>query len=106
MYQLRYTPLARKDLETIWDDVYNVSKDINVADKYVSEFINKIADKKEFPTSGIPLTYKGLFTGFYSVNYKIYKAFYRINCNYIEVIRIILSKKDYMIILFGDSNNS
>ena len=50
----------------------------------------------------IPLQYRGLFTGFYSVNYKKYKAFYRVREGYIEVIRIIMAKRDYMTILFGE----
>ena len=37
------------------------------------------------------------------MNYKKYKAFYRVRDSYIEVIRIIMAKRDYMLILFGDS---
>ncbi len=34
-----------------------------------------------------------------------YKAFYRVNDRYIEVIRIIMAKRDYMTILFGESDD-
>ena len=40
---------------------------------------------------------------FYSANIKAYKAFYRINDGYIEVIRVLLAKMEYMKILFGES---
>lgn len=103
-YLLRYTPEAVRDMDCVWDEVYEASKSFDIADNYVREFIDAIAEKKQFPLSGIPLVYRGLFTGFYSVNYKKYKAFYRINDRYIDVIRIIMSKKDYIAILFDDPN--
>ena len=102
IFILRYTPDAVRDMDAVWDGVYEASKSYDIADKYVNEFIGIIAAKKEFPMSGIPLLYRGLFTGFYSVNYKKYKAFYRINGEYVEVIRIIMAKMDYMKVLFGE----
>ncbi|MDO4940039.1 MAG: type II toxin-antitoxin system RelE/ParE family toxin [Lachnospiraceae bacterium] len=102
MYSLRYTPEAMRDMDAVWDGVYEASKSVDIADKYVNEFADTISEKKQFPLSGIPLLYRGLFTGFYSVNFKKYKAFYRVNDTYIEVIRIIMAKRDYMTILFGE----
>ena len=101
-YSIRYTSQAMRDMDTVWDGVYEVSKEYDIADRYVEEFADAIAEKRCFPFSGIPLQYRGLFTGFYSVNYKKYKAFYRVRDGYIEVIRIIMSKRDYMTILFGE----
>ena len=101
-YLLRYTSEAMRDMDKVWDGVYEVSKSFDTADRYVEEFADKIADKKQFPTSGIPLVYRGLFTGFYYVNFKKYKAFYRVNDEYMEVIRAIMAKRDYMTILFGE----
>lgn len=102
-YKLRYSPSAQKDMDDVWNDVVEASASYDIADKYVEEFADKIATKKDFPESGIPLYYRGLFTGFYSVNFKAYKAFYRINDGYIEVIRVLLAKMEYMRILFGES---
>ncbi len=102
MYSLRYTPEAVRDMDDVWNCVYEASRSFDIADNYVKEFTDKIEKKKLFPLSGIPLLYRGLFTGFYSVNYKKYKAFYRVNDKYIEVIRIIMAKRDYMMILFGE----
>ncbi len=87
--------------------MYDASKESDVADRYVNDFIDEIEKKKQFPLSGIPLVYRGLFTGFYIVNFKKYKAFYRVHDsyedNYVEVVRIIMEKMDYMRILFGES---
>lgn len=71
-YKIRYAPKAQRDMEEVWSDVLEVSKETAVADKYVEDFADKIAEKKVFPNSGIPLYYRGLFTGFYSVNFKAY----------------------------------
>lgn len=102
-YKIRFTPEAMRDMDAVWDGVYEASKEFDVADKYVNDFIDEMEKKKQFPLSGLPLVYRGLFTGFYVVNFKKYKAFYRVHDSYIEVIRIIMEKRDYMKILFGES---
>ena len=106
IYKVRYTPLAAKDLEGVWEDVREASGETDTADSYISGMIRKIADKKTFPESGIPLYYRGLFTGYYSVNYKAYKAFYRIRDGYIEVARVMMAKRDFMTILFGEDEEA
>lgn len=104
-HSVRYTPEAVRDMEAVWDGVYEAAKEYDIADRYVKEFADVIAAKKTFPFSGIPLEYRGLFTGFYSVNCKKYKAFYRVRDGYIEVARIIMTKCDYMKILFGETES-
>lgn len=102
-HPIRYAPAALLDMDAVWDDVLEASASHDIADNYVEEFADKISAKADFPKSGIPLYYRGLFTGFYSVNFKAYKAFYRIKDGYIEVARILLAKMEYMRVLFGDS---
>lgn len=100
---IRYTPQSQRDMDEVWNDVLEVSREPDAADQYVEDFAGKIAEKKIFPKSGTPIYYRGLFTGFYSVNFKAYKAFYRIMDSYIEVLRIIPAKRNYMKILFGEN---
>ena len=100
MYSIRYTPQAQRDMDAVWDGVYKASLDTDTADRYVDEFVDMIEEKREFPHSGIPLGFDGLFTGYYSVNYKAYKAFYRVRDSFVEVLRIVLMKQDFMKILF------
>lgn len=102
-YSIRYSPLAQSDLVNVWNDVYEASKDYDTTDTYIDELMNKIKEKEYFPKSGTPLMYGNLFTGFYYVCYKMYIAFYRVNENKLEVSRIMMSKTDYMKILFEDS---
>lgn len=101
-YSIRYTPQAMRDMDAVWDGVYEASKNVDIADRYVEAFADEISSKRLFPFSGIPLQYRGMFTGYYSVTYKKYKAFYRVKDGYVEVLRIILAKRDYMTILFGE----
>ena len=70
-YRIRYTPAAQKDMDIVWDGVVEASASYDIADKYVEEFADKIAAKTDFPESGIPLYYRGVFTGFYSVNFNL-----------------------------------
>lgn len=65
IYFLRYSSETMRDMENVWDSVYEVSKSFDIADKYVDEFAKTIAEKKQFPLTVSPLTYRGLFTGFY-----------------------------------------
>lgn len=103
MYKLRFTPEAIRDMEAVEEDVLAVSGRQDTADRYVDDFLDKIKAKKRFPQSGIPVIYNDeLFTGFYFVHFKKYNAFYRIQGEFIEVIRILQAKSDYMAILFGE----
>ena len=100
-YKIRITPNAHNDMENIWLDVLNASKDYDTADKYVNDFMNEIISKKKAPKTGTPVYHRGLFSGFYFIIFKAYLAFYRINYEYMEVIRILPSKSDYLQTLFG-----
>ncbi len=102
----RYAPEALRDMDAVWDGVWEASGSYDLADQYVNEFADVIAGKKEFPLSGIPLYYRGLFTGYYSVNFKAYKAFYRVREDCIEAARIVMKKQNYMKKLFGNDENS
>ena len=102
-YRIRYAPAALNDMDAVWDDVLKASASYDIADKYIEDFADKISAKSDFPESGIPLYYRGLFTGFYSVNFKAYKAFYRIKNGSVEVVRVLPGKMEYMKILFGES---
>ncbi|MEE3420951.1 MAG: type II toxin-antitoxin system RelE/ParE family toxin [Lachnospiraceae bacterium] len=100
-YEIRYSPLAEKDLDAVWDGVWEASQSIEVTDTYINDLIDKISEKKEYPKTGAPLYYRSLFTGYYFITFKAYIAFYRIEENVIEVARVLPVKMDYMKVLFG-----
>ncbi len=104
-FLIQYSPAAQSDLTSVWEGAYAASKSFDTADKYTDELMDRIGAKADFPHSGIPLCYRGLFTGFYSVNYKAYKAFYRVTEKNLEVIRILPIKIDYLKILFPETEH-
>ena len=95
-----YSSDAKKDLTSVWKGVLAASASFELADEYLDEFMDMIDRKRDFPYSGSPLYYRGLFTGFYMINFKAYIAFYRVSENFIEIARILPAKMDYMKILF------
>ncbi len=65
-------------------------------EKYISELLDKIDAKADFPQSSPMLYYDNIFTGYYYNIYKSYIAFYRLDKNSILVDRILLKKCDYI----------
>lgn len=103
-YKIRYSPTAIRDLDRVWAEVCEASKESEIETRYVSELMDRVAEKKEFPKSGSPLYYEGIFTGYYFVVFKAYMAFYRVRDDSIFVDRVVYGKSDYMRIIFRNSN--
>ena len=101
-YAVFYSPLARNDLRQIFRDVLTASADPDTAFRYVRDLTEEISSRADYPKTGFPLYYEGLFTGFYSVNFTAYKAFYHLRDLRIEVVRILPVRSDYGRILFPD----
>ena len=40
-YLLRYTPEAIRDMDSVWDGVYEASKSFDIADRYVDDLPSK-----------------------------------------------------------------
>ena len=57
--------------------------------------------KKDFPESGTPLNFMGVFSGIRFVHYKRYLVFYRVRNNAMEIGRVLFDGSDYMNKLFG-----
>ena len=106
MSKINYSKTAIRDLDRIWNDVFEVSKSYDVTEKYIDELLDKIEAKSEHPQSGSPLYYQNSFTGYYFVVYKAYLAFYRIDSNRLLVDRVLLSKSDYIQKLHINDNDA
>ena len=52
MYLLRYTLQAMRDMDSVWDEVYQASKSYDIADKYIKDFIDMITKKKQISDIG------------------------------------------------------
>lgn len=100
-YEIEYSPEAIRDLDDVFEDVLTASKDIEITHKYIEELQDKVDSMVKRPKTGTPLYYDDLFTGYYSVRFKEYLAFYRLDETKILVDRILFRKRDYMRVLFG-----
>ena len=74
-YTIKYSKLAIKDLDKVWEEVFQASKDIDITEKYINGLLDKIEEKKEYPESGSRLYYEDRFTGYYFIVFKAYLAF-------------------------------
>ncbi len=97
-----YSTKAIQDLKRIRWEVYTASGSEEVTKKYVYEIMQTIESKITFPKSGSPVYFEEIFTGYYSVTFKAYIAFYHVEENNdMFVDRILLGKSDYIRVLFG-----
>ncbi|HIS31637.1 MAG TPA: type II toxin-antitoxin system RelE/ParE family toxin [Candidatus Limivivens intestinipullorum] len=87
------------DLDRVWSEVFEASKDYDIAAQYVNELMDKVEAKAEHPKSGAPLYYEDSFTGYYFVVFKSYLAFYRLENGVILVDRILFGRSDYLKVL-------
>ena len=101
-YRIEYSQAAIRDLDRVWNEVYEASKEADIATRYVDGLMDCVAEKRAFPKSGAPLYYENRFTGYYCVVFKAYMAFYRIVEERILVDRVVFGRSDYMRIIFQD----
>ena len=101
-YRIEYSQAAIRDLDRVWNEVYEASKEADIATRYVDGLMDCVAEKRAFPKSGAPLYYENGFTGYYYVVFKAYMAFYRIVEERILVDRVVFGRSDYMQIFFQD----
>ena len=95
-YPIMYSPAVVRDLDRTWSEVFDASKSVDTADRYVEELMEAVKKKEEFPSSDSPLYYDDLFTGYYFVVFKAYIAFYRIDGGRVLVDRVLYGKNEYL----------
>ena len=105
-YEIQYSPQAKEDLDRVWDEVYEVSGDFDIADNYIRDLRDALRRKKKYPKTAIPLTFMGEFTGIYYIHFKEYLAFYVICEGFIRIARVLYARSDYIKILFGKSEHA
>ncbi len=103
-FKVEYSPIAIRDLDRVWAEVYEVSRSEELAVGYIDDLMDRIAEKGEFPKSGSPLYYDGAFTGYYFVTFKAYMAFYRVEPDRILVDRVVFGRSDYMRTIFKNQD--
>ena len=103
-YKIVYSPAALNDLDEIFEYIENELFNRSGAGNTVSKILSSINKLQEFPDIGAKLRqiinvnneYRYLITG-------NYLTFYRHTDDTVYIDRIIYSRRDYMRILFDDS---
>lgn len=95
-YKVEYSKAAIRDLDRVWAEVYEASKDYEITTRYLDDLMDKVEAKANYPQSGSPLYYQNSFTGYYFVVFKAYIAFYRLEKDIMLVDRVLFGKSDYM----------
>ena len=52
-YKIEYSPIAIRDLDRVWAEVFEASQEAEVAAKYVDGLMDCVSEKREFPKSAI-----------------------------------------------------
>ena len=91
-----YSPRAEADLFRIQDEVLAASGDREVTERYLTELMDRVEAKAQYPRSGTPLYWLDRFTGYYYVVFKAYIAFYYVVEDGIRIERVLHAKSDYV----------
>ncbi len=96
-----YSPKSRKDLDRIYDYIYDDLNNPIAAEKTVKGILNKIGEIKEYPRLG-PVWYleNNIDSGFRFLTCDNYIIFYQITKETIFIVRILHRLQDYVKQLF------
>ena len=104
--KIYYSVESRRDLDDIWDYIVTDLCNVSAAAHVVGDIMDAVDQLKHFSAMGVPLAsianvdsdHRFLVSG----NYLI---FYRISGTDIYVDRILYGRRDYLRILFGDTQS-
>lgn len=105
-YTIEYSKQAIRDMDRVWAEVFSSSKNYDTASRYLTDLLDTVERKTDFPKSGTPLYYDEIFTGYYFVIFKAYMAFYRIENKRVLVDRILYGKSDYLRHLYKQNSTN
>lgn len=101
MMKISYSPEALDDLRYIKVDIenqYGKEKSTEI----IGKITKNIRNLETFPNSGVDLEKRwGIVSNYKYVYTEKNYVFYRIEEDYVRIIRVLNERKDYMRILFG-----
>ena len=95
-YKVQYSPLFYEDLERIIDYIKNELRNRKVAEELVDEIMKEIERRKQFPKA-----YEEYISNrkrkdiYYRIYVNNYVIFYVVKDEYIEIRRILYSKRNF-----------
>ena len=107
MTEIVFSSEARHDLKDIQEYISNEKESPQAALKVIEDIIDRIERLISFPDTGTLLSPKLNFpTNYRYVRAASYLAFYRHENSVVYIDRIIHEKRDYIAILFPESEDS
>lgn len=103
MFEIKVTPQAAEDLLEIKYYIENELQNPIAAGNTILKIIETYESLSDFPDLGIPVErYVSFPTDYRFVLANNYSIFYKVEDNFIKIIRIIYSKRDFVRILFEE----
>ena len=104
--KIHYTTESRRDLDEIWDYIASDLQNITAAERIVNRIMDDVDHLESHAEMGAPLSsiadiesdYRFLVTG-------RYLTFYRVHGSDVYVDRVLYGRRDYLRILFGDTQD-
>ena len=102
--KIHYAAESRRDLDEIWDYIAYNLQNVSAAERIVNRIMNDVNHLENHAEMGALLSsivnvesdYRFLVTG-------NYLTFYRVSGNDVYVDRILYARRDYLRVLFGDT---
>ena len=102
--KIHYAAESRRDLDEIWDYIAYNLQNVSAAERIVNRIMNDVDHLENHSVLGALLSsivnvesdYRFLVTG-------NYLTFYRVSGNDVYVDRILYARRDYLRVLFGDT---
>ena len=103
MHEIYISPEAKNDLLEIKEYISINLSNHQASVKLISNIMEKIKALAEYPKIGAPLSsVVDIKTNYRFLVCNNYLVFYKLEDKTIFILRIIYSKRDYLLILFGD----
>lgn len=100
--EIEYSPESIDDLQEIEEYISIELDNIQSAERIVDNIVDKIDRLSDLPEIGAPLSSRVNFETDY--RYLVcgnYNIFYRIETDTVKIVRVLNSKRNFMLILFG-----
>ena len=98
--QLIYSEVAMLDMEQMWWEVFQASKDLETADRYREDMKAHVRERAGNPIAGQRVIMDGEETDYRFVVFKKYIAFYKVEDETMKVVRVLYRGTDRMKRLF------
>lgn len=105
-HKIYYSAESRRDLNEIWDYIASELQNASAAERVVTGILDAVQQLADFAELGAPLSsIADVEGGFRFLVVGNYLTFYRIENGEVYIDRILYGRRDYLRILFGNTED-